>query len=214
VTPAVEHAHPPESGSHHRLLHPRTVFSVSEMLDRIDRELPIAVVAELRRLRAENARLLRRLDLTLRKAAPPGPAQAGFFEALPGPVHAATGVLAVALAGRAPRKHDLGFPAPGGSPSTKREAHSQALSHALTGTSSVAGRLGHQLASIDSRVSLLPTEERGFKLAVEVDVTLPQVQDPEQAARIVAAAIKCARTPMPPLGNIDVTLTVNGRDIG
>ncbi len=39
--------------------------------------------------------------------------------------------------------------------------------------------------SIDSRVSLLPTEERGFKLAVELDVTLPQVQDPEQAARIV-----------------------------
>ena len=42
--------------------------------------------------------------------------------------------------------------------------------------------------SIDSRVSLLPTEERGFKLAMELDVTLPQVQDPEQAARIVAAA--------------------------
>ena len=30
--------------------------------------------------------------------------------------------------------------------------------------------------SIDSRVSLLPTEERGFKLAVELDVTLPQVR--------------------------------------
>src|SRR5881275_3700921 len=41
--------------------------------------------------------------------------------------------------------------------------------------------------SVDSRVSLLPTGERGFKLAVELDVTLPQVQDPEQAARIVAA---------------------------
>ena len=43
--------------------------------------------------------------------------------------------------------------------------------------------------SIDGRVSLLPTEERGFRLAVELDIeTLPQVQDPEQAARIVAAA--------------------------
>src|SRR3979411_234216 len=42
--------------------------------------------------------------------------------------------------------------------------------------------------SIDSRVSLLPTEERGFKLAVELDVTLPQVQDPEQAARTVGSA--------------------------
>jgi Ohr subfamily peroxiredoxin len=38
---------------------------------------------------------------------------------------------------------------------------------------------------IDSRVSLLPAQERGFQLAVELDVTLPQVQDPELAARIV-----------------------------
>ena len=42
--------------------------------------------------------------------------------------------------------------------------------------------------SIDSRVSLLPTAERGFILAVELDVTLPQVRDHEQAARLVAAA--------------------------
>jgi hypothetical protein len=70
------------------LLQPRTVVTVSEILDRIDRELPVAVAAELRRLRAENARLLRLLDLTAREAAPPGPAQAGFFEAPPGPVHA------------------------------------------------------------------------------------------------------------------------------
>lgn len=66
----------------------RTVVSVTEILDRIDGELPVAVAAELRRLRAENARLLRLLELTPREAAPPGPAQAGFFEAPPGPVHA------------------------------------------------------------------------------------------------------------------------------
>jgi organic hydroperoxide reductase OsmC/OhrA len=42
--------------------------------------------------------------------------------------------------------------------------------------------------SIDSRVSLLPTAERGFSLAVELDMTLPQVRDPGQAARLVAAA--------------------------
>src|SRR6478736_5728647 len=40
--------------------------------------------------------------------------------------------------------------------------------------------------SIDSRVSLLPTKERGFSLAVELDITLPQVHDPGQAARLVA----------------------------
>ena len=38
------------------------------------------------RLRAENARLLRLLELTPKQAAPPGPAQTGFFEAHPGPV--------------------------------------------------------------------------------------------------------------------------------
>ena len=68
--------------------------------------------------------------------------------------------------------------------------------------------------SIDSRVSLLPTEERGFKIAVELDVTLPQVQDPEQAARIVAAAHQVCPYSNATRGNIDVRLTVNGRDIG
>jgi hypothetical protein len=38
------------------------------------------------RLQAENARLLRLLELTSKQAAPPGPVQTGFFEAPPGPV--------------------------------------------------------------------------------------------------------------------------------
>lgn len=42
------------------------------------------------RLRAENARLLRLLELSPREAAAPGPAQAGWFDASPGPVHAGT----------------------------------------------------------------------------------------------------------------------------
>jgi superfamily II DNA or RNA helicase len=77
-----------DSGSHRRRRQARTVVSVSEILDRTDAELPVAVAAELRRLRAENARLLRLLELSPKQAAPPGPAQAGFFEAPPGPVHA------------------------------------------------------------------------------------------------------------------------------
>jgi Ohr subfamily peroxiredoxin len=68
--------------------------------------------------------------------------------------------------------------------------------------------------SIGSRVSLLPTEERGFKLAVELDVTLPQVQDPEQAARIVAAAHQVCPYSNATRGNIDVTLTANGHEVG
>jgi hypothetical protein len=47
----------------------------------------VAVEAELTRLRAENARLLKLLRLTPQQAAPPGPAQGAFFEAAPGIVH-------------------------------------------------------------------------------------------------------------------------------
>lgn len=50
-------------------------------------EIPAAITAELARLRAENARLLRLLKLTPQQAAPPGPAQAAYFEAPPGMVH-------------------------------------------------------------------------------------------------------------------------------
>ncbi|HUZ51105.1 MAG TPA: DEAD/DEAH box helicase family protein [Streptosporangiaceae bacterium] len=50
-------------------------------------EIPAAVAAELSRLRGENARLLKMLELSPRQAAPPGPAQVGFFDAPPGPVH-------------------------------------------------------------------------------------------------------------------------------
>lgn len=68
--------------------------------------------------------------------------------------------------------------------------------------------------SIESRVSLLPTEERGFKLAVELDVTLPQVEDPEQATRMVAAAHQVCPYSNATRGNIDIALTANGRPIG
>jgi osmotically inducible protein OsmC len=69
-------------------------------------------------------------------------------------------------------------------------------------------------ASIDSRVSLLPTEERGFKLAVELDVTLPQVESADQAVRIVAAAHQVCPYSNATRGNIEVKLTANGHDVG
>ncbi len=68
--------------------------------------------------------------------------------------------------------------------------------------------------SIDSRVSLIPTGERGFKLAVKLDVTLPQVQDPEQAARITAAAHQVCPYSNATRGNIEVKVTANGQDLG
>ena len=47
-------------------------------------ENPVAIEAELARLRAENARLLKLLRLSPQQAAPPVPGQAAFFEASPG----------------------------------------------------------------------------------------------------------------------------------
>jgi Ohr subfamily peroxiredoxin len=67
--------------------------------------------------------------------------------------------------------------------------------------------------SIDSKVSLLPTEERGFNLAVELDVSLPQVEDPEVAKRIVEAAHKVCPYSVATRGNIDVKLTANGQTV-
>ncbi|HEV3388571.1 MAG TPA: organic hydroperoxide resistance protein [Solirubrobacteraceae bacterium] len=68
-------------------------------------------------------------------------------------------------------------------------------------------------ASIDSKVSLITTEERGFNVAVELNVTLPQVQDPEEAKRIVAEAHKVCPYSNATRGNVEVTLTTNGQPV-
>ncbi len=68
--------------------------------------------------------------------------------------------------------------------------------------------------AIDSKVSLLPTEERGFKLAVDLDVSLPHVDDPEQAVRLVAGAHEVCPYSNATRGNIDVKLTANGQSVG
>jgi osmotically inducible protein OsmC len=68
-------------------------------------------------------------------------------------------------------------------------------------------------ASIDSKVSLITTEERGFNVAVELDVTLPQVSDAEQAKKIVAAAHEICPYSNATRGNVEVTLTANGQPV-
>lgn len=69
-------------------------------------------------------------------------------------------------------------------------------------------------AEIDSKVHLLPTPEKGFALAVELDVRLPSVTDAEAATRIVAAAHRVCPYSNATRGNIDVTLTANGEPVG
>lgn len=84
------------------------------------------------------------------------------------------------------------------------------------GALGVVGRREHvevDDVSIDSRVSLLP-DERGFKIAAELHVTLPQVTDPDQAARIVLAAHEVCPYSRATRGNIDVKLTANGQSVG
>ena len=68
--------------------------------------------------------------------------------------------------------------------------------------------------SVDSKVMLLPTEERGFKLAVELDVTLPSIEDGEEAAALVERAHHVCPYSNATRGNIDVALTVNGAPVG
>jgi Ohr subfamily peroxiredoxin len=65
-------------------------------------------------------------------------------------------------------------------------------------------------AEIESKVNLIPTEDRGFGLAVELDVRLPSVEDAEEAKRIVAAAHKVCPYSNATRGNVEVTLTANG----
>ena len=64
--------------------------------------------------------------------------------------------------------------------------------------------------SIDSKVSLITTEERGFNVAVSLDVTLPDIDDAERATSIVAAAHKVCPYSNATRGNVEVTLTANG----
>jgi Ohr subfamily peroxiredoxin len=67
--------------------------------------------------------------------------------------------------------------------------------------------------SIDSSVTLTPNGAGGFVLSVELDVTLPDVDDAEQAKSIVAAAHQVCPYSNATRGNIDVTLTANGEPV-
>jgi Ohr subfamily peroxiredoxin len=67
--------------------------------------------------------------------------------------------------------------------------------------------------AIDSKVMLLPTDEKGFKLAVELDVTLPSVNDAAKAVELVRAAHQICPYSNATRGNIDVRLTANGQAV-
>jgi Ohr subfamily peroxiredoxin len=66
--------------------------------------------------------------------------------------------------------------------------------------------------SIDSSVSLGPGDDRSFTVAVGLDVTLPGF-DEDRAVELVRAAHQVCPYSNATRGNIDVTLTANGRPV-
>jgi Ohr subfamily peroxiredoxin len=64
--------------------------------------------------------------------------------------------------------------------------------------------------AIDSSVMLMPTESRGYALAVTLAVTLPSIDDGVEAVELVRAAHQVCPYSNATRGNIDVVLTANG----
>jgi Ohr subfamily peroxiredoxin len=81
--------------------------------------------------------------------------------------------------------------------------------------SAVARRTKEEVGdvAIDSKVMLLSGEDRTFKLAVELDVSLPSVDDQAKAEELVRAAHKVCPYSNATRGNIDVALTANGKPL-
>jgi lipoyl-dependent peroxiredoxin len=68
-------------------------------------------------------------------------------------------------------------------------------------------------AVIESAVSLSPSGTGGFLLAVELDVTMPKLEDPDTAIELVRAAHQVCPYSNATRGNIDVVLTANGATV-
>lgn len=66
---------------------------------------------------------------------------------------------------------------------------------------------------IDSKVSLVTTEDRAFTIAAELHVSLPSLENLEQAIELVRAAHKVCPYSNATRGNIDVLLTANGQPV-
>jgi osmotically inducible protein OsmC len=72
-------------------------------------------------------------------------------------------------------------------------------------------RLGQ--VAIESKVMLVPTEDRGFTIAAELSVAIPSIDDPAIAAELVRAAHQLCPYSRATRGNIEVRLSVNGRGV-
>ncbi|HUA74105.1 MAG TPA: organic hydroperoxide resistance protein [Solirubrobacteraceae bacterium] len=68
--------------------------------------------------------------------------------------------------------------------------------------------------AIDSKVSLITTEDRGFTISAELHVSLPSIEDQQAAADLVRDAHKVCPYSNATRGNIEVLLTANGQPVG
>lgn len=66
---------------------------------------------------------------------------------------------------------------------------------------------------VDSTVELLAVGNGRFQLAAKLDITLPSIDDPDQAAALVRAAHERCPYSNATRGNIDVALAVNGQTL-
>lgn len=66
---------------------------------------------------------------------------------------------------------------------------------------------------IHSEVKLLPTKERSFLLAVQLDVTLPSIEHADRAVELVRTAHQVCPYSNATRGNIEVKLTANGAPV-
>jgi Ohr subfamily peroxiredoxin len=67
--------------------------------------------------------------------------------------------------------------------------------------------------AIDSKVSLITKPGGAYSVAVGLDVTLPEIDDADKAVEVVAAAHATCPYSNATRGNVDVTLTANGREV-
>ena len=81
------------------------------------------------------------------------------------------------------------------------------------GTAARRRRLEVADVAIDSSVMLIPTESRGYTLAVTLAVTLPSIDDGNEAVELVRAAHQVCPYSNATRGNIDVVLTANGHAV-
>jgi Ohr subfamily peroxiredoxin len=79
----------------------------------------------------------------------------------------------------------------------------------------VARRTRRQVGdiAIDSKVMLVPAGGGAFRLAADLAVELPSIEDPERSAELVHEAHRICPYSNATRGNIDVALSVNGVEI-